>query len=61
MSPPNGEASYAKIYHEEYDAGGAEDTDPSSIHYDREWADMTATTNTERRVNEGDYPQGGED
>ena len=61
MSTPNAEAIYAKIYQEEYDAVGAEYTDPSSIHYDLEWADMIATTNTERRVNEGDYPQGGED
>jgi len=61
MSTPNAEAIYAKIYQEEYDAVGAEYTDPSSINYDLDWADMIATTNTERRVNEGDYPQGGED
>ena len=61
MSTPNAEAIYAKIYQEEYDAVGAEYTDPSSIHYDLEGADMIATTNTERRVNEGDYLQGGED
>ena len=61
MSTPNAEAIYAKIYQEEYDAVGAEYTDPSSIHYDLEHADMIATTNTERRANEWDYPQGGED
>ena len=61
MSTPNAEAIYAKIYQEEYDAVGDEYTHPSSIHYDLEWADMIATTNTERRINEGDYEQGGED
>ena len=62
MSTPNAEAIYAKIYQEEYDAVGDEYTHPSSIHYDLEWADMIATTNTERRINEGDYDQtGGED
>ena len=61
MSTPNATEIYAKIYQEEYDAVGAEYTDPSSIHYDLEWADMIATTNTERRINEGDYQQGGED
>lgn len=58
MSTPNAEAIYAKIYQEEYDAVGAEYTDPSSIHYDLEHADMIATTNTERRINAGDFEQG---
>ena len=62
MSTLNAEAIYAKIYQEEYDAVGAEYKDPSSIHYNLNHADMIATTNTERRINEGDYDQtGGED
>ena len=62
MSTPNQAELYAKIYQEEYDAVGDEYTNPSSIHCDLEWADMIATTNTERRINEGDYDQtGGED
>ena len=61
MSTRNQKELYAKIYQEEYDAVGDEYTDPSSIHYDLEHADMIATTNTERRINEGDYPQGGDD
>tara|TARA_R100001463_G_scaffold131480_1_gene191523 strand:- start:83 stop:271 length:189 start_codon:yes stop_codon:yes gene_type:complete len=59
MSTPNQAELYAKIYQEEYDAVGDEYTDPSSIHYDLEHADMIATTNTERRINEGDYDQTG--
>jgi hypothetical protein len=58
MSTPNAAEIYAKIYQEEYDEVGDEYTNPSSIHYDLEWADMIATTNTERRINEGDYEQG---
>ena len=61
MSTPNAEEIYNKIYQEEYDEVGDEYTNPSSIHYDLEWADLIATTNTEIRINEGDYPQGGED
>ena len=62
MSTPNAEEIYNKIYQEAYDELGPEYTDPSSIHYDLEHADMIATTNTERRINEGDYDQtGGED
>ena len=61
MSTRNQNEIYAKIYQEEYDAVGDAYTDPSSIHYDLEHADMIATTNTERRINEGDYEQGGED
>ena len=61
MSTPNAEEIYNKIYQEEYNEVGDEYTNPSSILYDLEWADMIATTNTERRINEGDYPQGGED
>ena len=58
MSTLNAKEIYAKIYQEEYDAVGDEYTHPSSIHYDLEHADMTATTNTERRINEGEYEQG---
>ena len=58
MSTRNQKELYAKIYQEEYDAVGDEYTDPSSIHYSLDWADMIATTNTERRINEGDYEQG---
>ena len=58
MSTLNAKEIYAKIYQEEYDAVGDEYTHPSSIHYDLEWADMIATTNTERRINEGEYEQG---
>ena len=57
MSTPNAKEIYAKIYQEEYDAVG-EYTNPDSIHYDLEHADMIATTNTERRINAGDYEQG---
>ena len=62
MSTPNAEEIYDRIYAEELADVGDEYTDPRSIHYDLEWADMIATTNTERRINEGDYDQtGGED
>ena len=58
MSTPNAAEIYAKVYQEEYDAVGDENTNPDSIHYDLEHADMIATTNTERRINAGDYEQG---
>ena len=58
MSTPNQAELYAKIYQEEYDEVGDEYTTPDSIHYDLEHADMIATTNTERRINAGDYEQG---
>jgi hypothetical protein len=61
MSTLNAEEIYAKIYQEEYDAVGDEYKEPSSIHYDLEHADMIATTNTEGRINRGEYEQGGED
>ena len=53
MSTPNAEAIYAKIYQEEYDEVGDEYTNPDSIHYDLEWADMIATTNTEEELMKG--------
>ena len=58
MSTPNPEEIYNKIYQEEYDDLGPEYTDPSSIHYDPDWADMLAKTKTEERINAGDYEQG---
>ena len=58
MSTLNAEEIYNKIYQEEYDALGPEYTDPSSIHYDPDWADMLAKTKTEERINAGDYNQG---
>jgi len=61
MSTLNPEEIYKKIYQEEYDDLGPEYTDPSSIHYDPDWADMLAKTKTEERINAGDYEQGGED
>jgi len=61
MSTPNTEENYAKIYEEAYDEIGSEYTDPSSIHYDLDWAHMLAKTLAEDRINAGDYPQGGED
>ena len=62
MSTPNAEENYAKIYEEAYDEIGSEYTDPSSIHYDLDWAHMLAKTLTEDRINAGNYDQtGGED
>ena len=61
MSTPNAEEIYDRIYAEELADVGSEYTDPSSIHYDLEHAHMIAKTLTERRINEGDYEQGGED
>ena len=58
MSTPNAEEIYNKIYQEAYDELGSEYTDPSSIHYDPDWADMLAKTLAEDRINAGDYPQG---
>ena len=58
MSTPNQNEIYAKIYQEEYDEVGDEYTNPDSIHYALEHADMIATTNTERRINAGEYEQG---
>jgi hypothetical protein len=58
MSTLNAKENYAKIYQEEYDAVGAEYTDPSSIHYSLDHADMIAKTKAEERINAGDYEQG---
>ena len=62
MSTPNAEENYNKLYQEAYDELGPEYTDPSSMHYDPDWADMLARRLAEDRINEGDYDQtGGED
>jgi len=62
MSTPNAEELYTQIYEEEYNdvlTFCPEYSDPDSYQYDLEWCAYLAKARTERRIEEGDYPQTG--